>query len=503
MFFKKKKFTKEKAEKQAKNENLIPTSRELMSAEFKKRLQHSADILENEVGNSGITLFSIGNLIDKTMLHRDIIEPIISQSFDSIQVIMEHLSVGEIRKTDHMDTVVQSVLDGSVVIYLEGNLFVLLAHIPARLGRALSFALNESQVVGPQVAFTESLMINLGLIRNYIKDSNLSVENLVVGSRSNKSVAIVSLNGIASQQMVGIVRKRIQNLKIDAILDSSQLAQLIEDNSLTIFPQLALTERPDRICDWLLKGKLAIIVDGSSLVIGSPQSFVEFFQTLEDSNVNWQIGSFLRLLRVSALFLSVFFTAIYVACLTFHYEVIPQTLLITLTESRARVPFPPIIEAFLLEFVIELLREAGARLPTKVGQTMGIVGGIVIGTAAVQAGFTSNILIIIIALAALGSFVTPSYTMGNVIRILRFPLIILAGFWGFYGIMYGFCFLLIHLLRQSSLGSPFLAPFYPPRFEDWKDSLIRLPFSVTYKRPDQTRPEDEYKYDYKKAKDHN
>ena len=162
-----------------------------------------------------------------------------------------------------------------------------------------------------------------------------------VGSRSNKSVAIVSLNGIASQQMVGIVRKRIQNLKIDAILDSSQLAQLIEDNSLTIFPQLALTERPDRICDWLLKGKLAILVDGSSLVIGCPQSFVEFFQTLEDSNVNWQIGSFLRLLRVSALFLSVFFTAIYVACLTFHYEVIPQTLLITLTESRARVPFPP------------------------------------------------------------------------------------------------------------------------------------------------------------------
>ena len=142
-------------------------------------------------------------------------------------------------------------------------------------------------------------------------------------------------------------------------------------------------------------------------------------------------------------------------------------------------------------------------MPTKVGQTMGIVGGIVIGTAAVQAGFTSNILIIIIALAALGSFVTPSYTMGNVIRILRFPLIILAGFWGFYGIMYGFCFLLIHLLRQSSLGSPFLAPFYPPRFEDWKDSIIRLPFSVTYKRPDQTRPEDEYKYDSKKAKDHN
>ena len=209
------------------------------------------------------------------------------------------------------------------------------------------------------------------------------------------------------------------------------------------------------------------------------------------------------LLRLFGLFISVFFTALYVACLTFHYEVIPQTLLLTISESRARVPFPPIIEALLLEFFLELLRKPGARLPTKVGQTMGIVGGIVLGTAAVQAGFTSNILIIIVALAALGSFVSPSYTMGNVIRILRFPIIILAGFWGLYGIMYGFCFLLIHLLRQSSLGSPFLAPFYPPRFQDWKDSIIRLPYSVTNKRPAQTRPEDEYKYDSKKAKEHN
>ena len=186
---------------------------------------------------------------------------------------------------------------------------------------------------------------------------------------------------------------------------------------------------------------------------------------------------------------SIFFTAIYVAALTFHYEIIPQTLLIPLGESRSRVPFPPIIEALLLEVMIELLREAGARLPTKVGQTMGIVGGIVVGTAAVEAGFTSNILIIIIAVSALASFTTPNYMMGNVIRILRFPLIILAGMWGFYGLMVGFCFLLIHLLRQSSLGTPFLAPFYPPRFEDWRDSIIRLPIGWTNSRPVQTRPD--------------
>jgi hypothetical protein len=500
LFFKK--LFSPKGKLNPKNQDLIPETREKMSVQFKKRLQDSADILENEIGISGITLFSIGTLIDKTMLHRDIIDPLKELSFDSIQQIMEHLSIGEIEKSNQMEKAVQAALDGNVIIYLEGNTVVLLAKIPSMVGRSISFAQNESQVIGPQMAFTESLMTNVTLIRNYIKDTSLCIENLQIGSRTNKLVSVVYINGIVSEQMVDSLRKRIQEIKMDGILDSSVLEQLLAENSLTIFPQMALTERPDRVSDWLLKGKLAVLVDGSSLAIVCPQSFMEFFQSMEDSNVNWQIATFWRLLRFTALFLSVFFTALYVASLTFHYEVIPQTLLFTLTESRAKVPFPPIIEALLLEFIMELLREAGARLPTKVGQTMGIVGGIVIGTAAVDAGFTSNILIIIISLGALGSFVTPSYTMGNVIRIVRFPLIILAGCWGYYGMMYGFCFLLLHLLRQSSLGSPYLAPFYPPRFADWKDSIIRLPLSFTNKRPDLTRAEDEYKYDPIKAKKH-
>jgi Bacillus/Clostridium GerA spore germination protein len=502
LFFKKKLFLP-KGDLPPKSQDPIPETRELMSSEFKKRLQHSADILENEIGSSGISIFSIGTLIDKTMFHQDIINPIKDLSFDSIQNVMEHLSVGEIKKTDQMEKVVKAALDGNVIIYLEGEPSVLLAKIPSRVGRSLTFAENESHVIGPQIAFNESLMTNISLIRNYIKDPDLSIEDFVVGSRTNKSGAILYISGIASEQMVNTLRKRIDGIIIDGILDSSILLQLIEDKSLSLFPLMSLTERPDRVCDLLLKGKLAILVDGSSLAVICPHTFMEFFQAQEDSNVNWQVGTFYRLLRLIALFFSVFLTATYVACITFHYEVIPQTLLLTLSESRAKVPFPPIMEALLLEFFLELLREAGARLPTKVGQTMGIVGGIVIGTAAVEAGFTSNILIIIIALAALGSFVTPSYSMGNVIRLLRFPLIILAGFWGLYGIMYGFCFLLLHLLRQSSLGSPYLAPFYPPRFADWKDSIIRLPLSFTYKRPDLTKPGNENKYDPEKAKEKN
>jgi len=500
MFFKKKIYSP-KGDIPTKNQDPIPETREKMSFEFKNRLQHSTDILENEIGSSGITIFSIDTLIDKTMFHQNIIEPIKDLSFHSIHDVLKHLPVGEIKLSNQMTIVVKSALEGNVIIYLEGETSVLLAKIPSKVERSLSIAENETNVIGPQIAFNESLMTNISLIRNYIKDPDLCVENFIVGSRTNISGAILYMSGIASEQMITTLRQRINEIEIDGILDSSVLLQFIEDNSLSMFPLMSLTERPDRVCDFLLKGKLAVLVEGSSLAIISPHTFMEFFQSLEDSNVNWQIGTFYRLLRLVALFFSVFLTAIYVACITFHYEVIPQTLLLTLSESRARVPFPPIIEALLLEFFLELLREAGARLPTKVGQTMGIVGGIVIGTAAVEAGFTSNILIIIIALAALGSFVTPSYKMGNVIRILRFPIIVLAGFWGFYGIMYGFCFILMHLLRQSSLGSPYLAPFYPPRFADWKDSIIRLPISFTNKRPSHTRPKNDYKYDHDKAKE--
>jgi hypothetical protein len=503
MFFKKRLpiTSQEKEKKEVNDENIIPTTRGSMSNKFRKTLQHSADIIETEVAGTGITLFYLHTLIDMNLLHKDIIEQLKDQSFHSIENIMEQLSVGIKDKTSLMDKVIQSAISGYVIIHLEGQAKVIIARIASNTGRTLSAAMNETQVIGPQIAFNESLTTNLSLIRKYITDPNLSIENVQIGSRSTTTVSLIHIQGIANKQMVGLLQDRIKNINIEGVLDSSVLLQLIEDNSLSIFPQMVLTERPDRICSWLLMGKLVVLVDGSSLAIACPQSFLEFFQSMEDNNINWQVASFLRLLRVFALFLSIFFTAFYVASLTFHYEVVPQTLLIPLSESRAKVPFPPILEALFMEFIIELLREAAARLPTKVGQTIGIVGGIVIGTASVDAGFTSNILIIIVALGALASFTTPNYSMGNIVRVLRFPIIILAGFWGFYGIMFGFCFILIHLLRQSSLGVPVLLPFYPPRLADWKDSVIRLPLTFTYNRPKQTRPEDENKYNPSDAKE--
>lgn len=471
----------------------ISTSGDVFIQSIKEATHNSSDLITKSI-TPNLRLIYIDNLVDVPTLNNHILQVLLKHTNESPENITSNLTIAQVKLTDKVGDAVIAIMNGTVLIHVEGYSQVVLATIPTNDSRALSAPENESQVIGAQVGFNESLSTNISLIRRYIKNPNLCNEKLEVGKQSKTAISMLYIKGIASDEMVNTLRQRIADLKVDSVLDSSILEQMIDDNSLSIFPQMLLTERPDKLCAELLNGKLGVIVDGSSLAIVCPHSFLEFFQSQEDQNLRWPIATFTRLLRFSAVVLSVFLSPLYVAALTFHYEVIPQSLIVPLSESRALVPFPPLLEALLLELIIELLREAGIRLPSKVGQTIGIVGGIVIGTAAVQAGITSNILIIIVALGALSSFTTPSYMMGNVIRIIRFPLIVLAGLWGFYGIMLGLCFILIHLLRQTSLGSPYTAPFYPPRLLDWRDSLVRLPLPFTFKRPSNTRPEDEDKY---------
>jgi hypothetical protein len=308
-----------------------------------------------------------------------------------------------------------------------------------------------------------------------------------IGDLSNTKLAILYVEGVSDEENVHTVMQRIKDIQFDQISDSSYISQMISDNANSPFPQVLDTERPDRVSSILAEGKVAIIVDGSPHVLIGPTTLVEFFSAFDDYFYNWLSASFFRLIRLFAVGFSILITPVYVAALTYHYELIPSDLLNTLISSRRDVPLPPILEALFLELTIELLREAGARLPTKVGQTIGIVGGIVIGTASVEAGLTSNILLIIVALSALASFTTPIYAMGNTIRMLRFPFLLFAQLYGLLGIVLCFCFLTAHLLRLTSLGRPFLEPIYPPRRVDMKDSLIRLPFSLMSKRPQQLR----------------
>lgn len=470
-------------------EAILPSAREFVKL-IKERIHSPADLVIRHVTDT-ITILYIESLIKGDILNEKVIPNLKKMNGETPIGIQNSLPLPQVRVSDEANKCVETMLTGAVIIHVEGYPLVGLAIIPAIESRGLSAPENESQVIGSQVGFNESLSTNISLIRRYIKNPNLCNEKYKLGKQTNTSISMLYIDGIVSEQNVNTVTQRINDLEIEDLIDSAVLAELIDDSSLSMFPQMLLTERPDRFCDGLLSGKIGILVDGSSMGILCPYTFIEFFQSREDKNLRWPIATFVRLLRVAAIFISIFLTPLYVAALTFHYEVIPQPLLVPLSESRAIVPFPPILEALFLELIIELLREAGSRLPTKIGQTIGIVGGIVLGTAAVQAGITSNILIIIIALCALSSFTTPNYMMGNVIRILRFPIIILAGFWGFYGLMLAFCILIIHLLRQTSLGAPYMAPFYPPRVKAWSDSLIRLPNPFVIRKSPNSRVSDE------------
>jgi hypothetical protein len=473
--------------------------------QIKNELNSSSELIFRTLKKDGkrILFCYLDSVVDKKLVDDSVMKTIQDhRDVDwKIENLVQILPISQLSATNQLSEVTSSLLDGVLYIFIEGEPAGLLANTSKTAERSLEKAETEALVYGPKIAFTESLTTNINILRNNIKDTNLCLDDVEIGKRGKTKGKIIYIKDIADEQTVNTFKQRVCDLNVDQIPDTTVLGQLIEANSWTVFPQIMSTELPDRLTVSLLKGKIAVMMDRSPAALYGPTPFFSFFETTEDVYMRWNMGLFLRLLRLTAIFLSVLLTPAYVAVVTYHYEVIPSPLLVTLGQSRSNVPFPPVFEALLLEFVIELLREAGARLPTKVGQTMGIVGGIVIGQAAVDAGFTSNILIIIIALSALGSFTSPSYIMGTAIRIIRFPIIIMAGIWGGIGIMVSFCFFLIHLLRLETVGGSYFMPVYPFRWRDLGYSSLRFPIQYLSFRPETNRPTDTDNAPIKKSKE--
>ncbi|MFJ7940782.1 spore germination protein [Peribacillus sp. NPDC096622] len=431
------------------------------------------------------------SLIDAKVLHESVLSVIPTLETINLEQIKEKVPIENTLITSTKAVIEERILRGEIALRLDGNLDeCLLINVAAQQGRQVEKPELEFGIISAQEAFVEDLDINLNLVRKRLPIPELQVNEMTVGSLSKTKVAVLSIEGVVDQENVNNVIQRINDVEFDEILDGSYLAQMLYDNSNTLFPLFLNTERPDRIASALAEGKVALLIDRSSSVLITPTILLEYFITMEDYNMPWIPASAFRLLRIFAVAFSIFATPIYVAVLTYHYELIPKDLLETIVTSRNLIPFQPLIEALFLEISIELLREAAARLPTKVGQTLGIVGGIVIGQAAVVAGLTSNILLIIVALSALASFVTPIYKMGNAIRLLRFPFLIGAQIWGLLGITIAAVFLMTHLIKLTSMGHPYLEPIYPFRMQDWKDSFFRLPFNLFKSRPINLRPDD-------------
>ncbi|OCT14619.1 spore gernimation protein GerA [Paenibacillus pectinilyticus] len=454
----------------------------LTFAHILHQFEDCIDVFHRNIPSLGIDILYITHLIDHTQFSREVIEPLTNGQTDDISDILDQSNFSLERDAKE---VVKGILSGQAAVFHEDKAYLVFVYGPEF--RAVEQSETETVITGPHDSFTESAGTNLSLVRRRVKSSHLKVLKFEVGEVTKTLVFVLYIKDIVNMELVNEFVRRIEGIEIDAVYDGNMFSQYIDDFPNSLFPQFLITERPDTAVSKLVAGRILAIVDGSPAVVSAPTAFFDFFASADDYYQRWSIGTATRLLRFIAFVITITFTAFYVSVTTYHYEMIPEALILTLRESRSKVPFPPVYEAMLMEVTIELLREAGARLPTKVGQTIGIVGGIVIGQAAVQAGLTSNILIIAVASSAISSFVIPSYVMSASIRLIRFGLILLAGIWGNFGLMLGIAAIVIHLSGLTSLGTSYITPVAPAKWGDWKDVFLRGPFATLMRRPDQNR----------------
>ncbi|EXX88880.1 spore gernimation protein [Paenibacillus darwinianus] len=385
------------------------------------------------------------------------------------------------------------MLSGDTAFLIDGVQRCLLLNTKSYPSRPVEEPRTESVVRGPRDGFTEQLRVNIGLIRRRLRDPNMRIRTLTVGARSQTSVSVVYIDDIAPKAIVDEVLSRIKKIDIDTALESGYIEQFIEDNHWTPFPLIHNTERPDKAVANLLEGRIVIITDGSPFALIAPALFTAFYQSPEDYYERFLISTMIRFIRIISMVMALLLPSLYIAFSSFHPEMIPSRLVIAMAAGRSTVPFPSVVEAFMMEITMEILREASVRLPGPIGPTIGIVGALVVGQAAVQAGIVSPIMVIIVALTTIGSFASPSYSAAIALRMLRFPMMVAAGMFGLYGIMLLILIIVVHLCSLKSFGVPYLAPLTPFRFRDLKDTVIRAPMIFMRSRPLALQPQDTYR----------
>ncbi|WP_090576769.1 spore germination protein [Paenibacillus sp. OV219] len=427
-------------------------------------------------------LIYLDSLSDKVAVNHDVLRPLMHETAADPQ-IENIVTVGRIKTVTDLYQIEKGVLQGGSVLFVENTGTAYLLDTHGWPQRAIEDPQLEASLKGAHQGFIETSSQNIALIRRYIQNREMKIIEIQVGERGLTTVSILYLADVANPEVLQELVDRIKQVDIDAILSTGELEEYIEDNPYSPFPQFTTTERPDSVASQILQGRLAVVVDKSPEVLIGPANFAMFFQSIDDYSIRWQVSSFIRLLRFGAFFVTIFLPAFYIAVISYNFEVIPLKLLLSVGQSRQGVPFPPIIEALIMELTLEMLKEAGIRLPAPIGQTVGIVGAIVIGQATVQAGVVSNIMVIVVSLTALSSFIIPNNDMSAAIRLIRFPMMLAAFVYGMLGVGIGMLVVLGHLIALESLGTPYFAPFSPLRFADMKDTLIRLPMWKMVNRP--------------------
>lgn len=391
------------------------------------------------------------------------------------------------------DETINAIINGSIVIFVERIDKALAINMMNGEKRSVAEPTSQTVIRGPKDSFIESISTNVSLIRRRIRNKNLHFEQYTIGEDTQTSVYLGFIKGIANEAIVQEVRNRLKKIKVSAIFESGNIEELIADKTFTLFPLALNTERPDSVAANLIEGKMVILIDGTPFALIVPAVFVNFFESPEDYYQSFFLGSFLRMIRYLSFMIALLTPSLYVGVLTYHHELLPTTLLLSVIAQREGIPFPAVVEVLVMELTFEILREAGVRMPRVVGQMVSIVGALVIGQAAAEAGIISNIMIIIVSITAIANFVSPIYSFATASRLLRFLLILFAAILGLYGVLIVLVAMVAHLSSLRSFGVPYLAPIAPFIIEDQKDVFVRFPFWTMKKRPKYLRAESEKK----------
>ncbi len=393
------------------------------------------------------------------------------------------VSLSQVMSADKWIDVVEGILNSSVAVFVDGLSEVHLFNIKGGIRRPVQEPETESVIRGPREGFTEMIRINTALVRFKIKTPNLKMASMVLGTNTKTDIVISYIEGLADPQLIEDVKNRLKDIKIDGILESGYIEELIEDHPYSPFPQLQYTERPDNVAAQLLEGRCAIFVDGTPFVLIAPTTFFQLMQATEDYYERMFITNFVRWIRYVFLFIALFLPALYIAVTTYHQDMLPSTLVLSIATAREAIPFPALVEALIMEISFEALREAGIRLPKTVGQAVSILGALVIGQAAVQAGIVSAPMVIIVSMTGIASFTIPHFNLAITIRLLRFPLMLLAGVLGLFGIILGVTWILVHVTQLTSFGAPYMSGISPYHGSDQKDIFVRAPWWKMKNRP--------------------
>lgn len=462
---------------------------------LQNRLSHSSDLEIRPLGSHiapdvSMSAVYLSEMADESKLNEYILRPLMStllrteaRSNRLIHVIRERVvEVGSAYITVDIEDSVLKLLEGYCLLLVQDAACGLLIHIGSKEGRQVGEPTTQTVLRGPQHSFNEHLSTNINLIRQIVKSPELRIESMEVGNQTRTQLSIVYMHGIAKSETVDTIRKRIEAIDVPSILESGYIESLIQDSVYSPFPTIMNTERPDAIAGGILEGQIAILVDGTPFVLLAPVTLFQLFQTPEDYYNRFDIATFLRLIRFTAFFISMTLPALYIAVTTFHQEMLPTTLLITLAAQREGIPFPGLVEALLMELTFEVLREAGVRMPRAIGPAISIVGALVLGQAAVDAGIVSAGMVMVVSFTAICNFVIPQFNIAISARLIRFTFMLLAGVFGFMGIVAGFLAMLIHLAGIESFGVPYMTPLAPFNWASMKDNLIRAPLKILLKK---------------------